>query len=130
MVISLVAGGAVGTIVGLLITIANIWIALAAGAKRLHDLNRTGAWLVFFFGVPVLLFIVFIAMAGMSAGLVLLGGSASDAELAEAFAQVGGLGLLMSALYLAVAIWALVWFGCLRGTLGANQYGPDPLQGI
>jgi uncharacterized membrane protein YhaH (DUF805 family) len=26
-------------------------------------------------------------------------------------------------------IWALIWFGCLRGTVGPNQYGPDPLEG-
>ena len=24
-------------------------------------------------------------------------------------------------------LWALVELGCLRGTIGRNQYGPDPL---
>jgi len=110
--------------------IAYLWIALAAGAKRLHDLGRTGAWLVFFIGVPVLLFVVFIALVGMSAGLALIGGGASEAEMAEAFAQTGGLGLIMGVLNLAVWIWALVWFGCLRGTAGPNQYGPDPLAAV
>jgi uncharacterized membrane protein YhaH (DUF805 family) len=28
-----------------------------------------------------------------------------------------------------LGIWALIWFGCLRGTVGPNQYGPDPLEG-
>jgi uncharacterized membrane protein YhaH (DUF805 family) len=27
----------------------------------------------------------------------------------------------------AIAIWAFVELGCLRGTPGPNQYGPDPL---
>jgi len=26
----------------------------------------------------------------------------------------------------AINIWALVELGCLRGTIGANQYGSDP----
>ena len=28
---------------------------------------------------------------------------------------------------LAVGIWALVELGCLRGTVGPNRHGPDPL---
>lgn len=28
---------------------------------------------------------------------------------------------------LAISIWALVELGFLRGTVGANRYGPDPL---
>jgi uncharacterized membrane protein YhaH (DUF805 family) len=28
------------------------------------------------------------------------------------------------------AIWILVELGCMRGTDGPNQYGPDPLVGI
>jgi len=27
-----------------------------------------------------------------------------------------------------ISIWALVEIGFLRGTVGPNQYGPDPLQ--
>ena len=27
----------------------------------------------------------------------------------------------------AIGVWAFVELGCLRGTIGANQYGPDPL---
>ena len=29
---------------------------------------------------------------------------------------------------LAISIWGLVELGFLRGTVGPNQYGPDPLQ--
>ena len=28
---------------------------------------------------------------------------------------------------LGVGIWFFIELGCLRGTIGANQYGPDPL---
>jgi uncharacterized membrane protein YhaH (DUF805 family) len=29
---------------------------------------------------------------------------------------------------LVISIWGLVELGFLRGTVGPNQYGPDPLQ--
>ena len=34
---------------------------------------------------------------------------------------------LVSLAGLAIVIWAFVELGCLRGTVGANQYGPDRL---
>ena len=39
---------------------------------------------------------------------------------------VGG-SLLLSLAAGVIAIWAFIELGCLRGTPGANQYGPDPL---
>jgi uncharacterized membrane protein YhaH (DUF805 family) len=38
--------------------------------------------------------------------------------------------LVASLLYLGgfgILIWAVIELGCLRGTPGANRYGPDPL---
>jgi uncharacterized membrane protein YhaH (DUF805 family) len=29
---------------------------------------------------------------------------------------------------LALMIWGFVELGCLRGTVGPNRFGPDPLQ--
>ena len=37
--------------------------------------------------------------------------------------------LLMNFVPLIGAIWVFVECGCLRGTEGQNQYGPDPLAG-
>jgi uncharacterized membrane protein YhaH (DUF805 family) len=39
-----------------------------------------------------------------------------------------GLHLPDSLASLAISIWGLVELGFLRGTVGPNQYGPDPLQ--
>jgi uncharacterized membrane protein YhaH (DUF805 family) len=42
------------------------------------------------------------------------------------------LGLIGGALTLvasAILIWAFVELACLRGTIGPNRYGPDPLEG-
>jgi uncharacterized membrane protein YhaH (DUF805 family) len=53
---------------------------LAISVRRLHDLDRTGWWLLLLFTV------------------------------------IGG-------------ILILVWF-CMRGTVGPNRFGPDPLEGF
>ena len=117
----------VGGIVALIGFIVTIWIGLAAGAKRLHDLNRTAAWLVVFYGLPILLIIILIAAAGMSLGAALL--TNPDQLDASALVGLGVFGIIIMLLILAVGIWSLIWLGCLRGTVGPNQYGPDPLEG-
>jgi uncharacterized membrane protein YhaH (DUF805 family) len=43
--------------------------------------------------------------------------------------QPSGLSMLVGLVSLAIAIWALVELGFLRGTDGPNQHGPDPLAG-
>ena len=118
------SSGAIATILGLVYLVLWIWISLAAGTKRLHDLNRSGAWLVLFIGAPILLFIILIALAGLGAGLAILGGGTPDVT---ALAHVGIAGTVIGLIWLGLGIWALVWFGCLRGTVGPNLYGPDPL---
>jgi uncharacterized membrane protein YhaH (DUF805 family) len=117
------------TIAGVLtfiLWIIQLWIGVAAGAKRLHDLNRTAAWLVFFWGVPILLGIIFAAYAGVSVVTMIAAGKEVDPN---EMVRIGGVALIIGVLVFAIAIWALIWFGCLRGTVGPNQYGPDPLEG-
>ena len=38
-------------------------------------------------------------------------------------------GIVFGLVMLAIGIWILVELGILRGTVGDNAYGPDPLQG-
>ena len=81
------------------------WIsAFAIGVKRLHDRNKSGWLIVLFYAVPSI-----------------LGGIANTSEQAVA-SFVLGLGSLV------ISIWGLVELGFLRGTVGPNAYGPDPLQ--
>lgn len=124
-IIAAVVGETVGNLVTLAAVIPQVWIALAAGAKRLHDLNRTAAWLVLFVLGPVVLIILFFVIAGMDVILALASGDLDAATLA----RIGTIGAILGLLWLILAIWALIWFGCLRGTVGPNQYGPDPLEG-
>jgi uncharacterized membrane protein YhaH (DUF805 family) len=80
-----------------------LWIGLAISAKRLHDRNKSAWWLVLFYLVPAVL-----------------------QGIGE---QLGTAGIILTLAGLGISIWALVEIGFLRGTVGPNQYGPDPLGG-
>jgi uncharacterized membrane protein YhaH (DUF805 family) len=80
---------------------------LAVGAKRLHDRDMSGWWLLAFYIVPTVLVAIGVAVGMTSDSWVAMG--------------------LCSILAVAIGIWAFVVLGCLRGTIGTNGYGPDPL---
>ena len=80
--------------------------AVAIGIKRLHDRNKSAWWLTLFCGAPLLI------TALEHFGL--------DNESPRFF-------LALLCVGVAIMIWALVELGCLRGSIGANQYGGDPL---
>jgi len=83
--------------------------SLAVGVKRLHDRNKSGWYLVLFYIVP---------------GILLTAGIAIGTFMEDSIVLAGILGLLA----FAIGVWAFVELGCLRGTIGANRYGPDPLE--
>lgn len=89
--------------------VAVMWIALATTVKRLHDRDRSGWWWLVFLFAPSLL-----------------------QGLGRAYARHDPTGAVSAALSLAgtaVTIWALIELGFLRGTVGDNRFGPDPLAG-
>jgi uncharacterized membrane protein YhaH (DUF805 family) len=92
-----------GAIVAVLILIASIVCGVFVGIKRLHDRDKSGWWLAFFYLVPAVL-----------QGI----GSTMDS-----------VGFILSLAGFAISVWAFVELGCLRGTSGPNQYGSDPLAG-
>jgi uncharacterized membrane protein YhaH (DUF805 family) len=95
---------AINGILGIVIFISS----LAVGVKRLHDRNRSGWYLVLFYIVP----------GALVAASVVTGTFLEDSIL---IASVLGLAAF------AIAVWAFVEMGCLRGTIGSNPYGLDPL---
>ena len=100
----------------LLSIIVNIGLfisGLAVGIKRLHDRDKSGWWLLLFYVLPSLLF-------GAGAGLFIYGVGEEAAS-----GMIGG--SVLYVLGLAALVWAIVELGCLRGTLGPNRFGPDPL---
>jgi uncharacterized membrane protein YhaH (DUF805 family) len=74
--------------------------SVMVGVKCLHDRDKSGWWLLVFYLLPAIL------------GMVP--------------ESVPGSLILMLASF-AVSIWALVELGFLRGTVGPNRYGADPL---
>jgi len=82
--------------------------SIAVGVKRLHDRNKSGWYLLLFYLVPSILVVIG----------VLIGAFVEDSTI---IATVLGL------LAFAIGVWAFIEMGCLRGTVGVNQYGPDPV---
>jgi len=82
-----------------------IYVGVISGIKRLHDRNKSGWWLLVFYVGPLLLNLV-------------SGYALDEAGIAH-----------QAALFLsfAINIWALIELGAMRGTIGPNQYGNDPL---
>lgn len=93
-----------------------VWLALliptlAVQIRRLHDTDRSGWWIMIYWGPAILSWIVnFAGAANQNTSLVMLGG-------------------LCSLLTLIASIVLLV-FWCLPGTSGPNRFGPDPLGGV
>jgi uncharacterized membrane protein YhaH (DUF805 family) len=90
-------------LIGFILFVAGIWSGLAIGIKRLHDRDKSGWWILLFWLAPSVL-----------------------SSWQTATPDFGG-SFVLSLAAIAIGIWAFVELGCLPGTPGPNQYGPDPL---
>jgi uncharacterized membrane protein YhaH (DUF805 family) len=77
---------------------------LFLGIRRLHDREKSGLWIVLFLFAPNIISALSEATADETTSLIL---------------ALAGIGL---------SIWAFVELGCLKGTTGPNEFGPDPLE--
>ncbi len=96
--------------------LVTLWPGIAILVKRIHDRDKPG-WLVFVLYVPLAIFLV--AAAGTLIALI--------AEVEAALFAIVATAILATVV-LGICIWFFVEFGCLRGTIGANRYGPDPVR--
>lgn len=85
--------------------------SIALGVRRLHDIDRSGWWVL----APFLL----IMLAGIS---VLTPLGAGPADALPGFGIVFTIGIFVGGV---MSVVLLVW-ACLRGTPGPNRFGPDP----
>jgi uncharacterized membrane protein YhaH (DUF805 family) len=94
------------------IGLANLWINYALSAKRLHDRDRTGWWLL----VQTLLVV-------LTVFLVVLAVLMSEEERSAWWAITAPVGIAA----FVISLWLFVEIGFLKGTQGPNRFGPDPL---
>jgi uncharacterized membrane protein YhaH (DUF805 family) len=85
----------------MLVLISSFGIAI----KRLHDRNKSGWFSLLFWLAPFALLVIGVEISTLS--------------------DFAATALWLIAI--AIGIWSFVELGCLRGTIGSNQYGPDPL---
>ena len=83
---------------------------LAVLCRRLHDRGKSGWWLLPFYAIPLVISLVL---------------SAFQSETPESSPFTAGLAIL-ALIELGLIGWGLVEVGFIRGTRGANRYGPDP----
>ena len=89
-----------------------LYPSAALMVKRLQDRNRPGYFAAFLL-VPMVIKAVTDLM-GMT-------GSPVDQN---------ALDYLLNIIIFVVSVWFFIELGCLRGTVGPNQYGPDPLGAV
>jgi uncharacterized membrane protein YhaH (DUF805 family) len=124
----------VGVIAGMVINNMQVlgWVSLilfvifayplyALYLKRRHDRDNNGLDAT-----------IFLAVIGVSLLLQALGISYSPQELPNVGTVMmpNQIGMIIGAITLIYAIYMLVVMGFLRGTVGPNQYGPDPLGAV
>jgi uncharacterized membrane protein YhaH (DUF805 family) len=100
--------GVLLSVVGVL----NLWINYALAAKRLHDRNRSGWWLL----APTVTLLIAIAFAFVTL------------SLPEGHREPSNtIGIIFVFATVALGLWLALEIGFLRGTPGPNLFGPDPL---
>lgn len=111
------ASQTLGSGVSLILSLVLLYPAVALGVKRLHDRGKSGG-----------LMAVFVAPGLISHVGELLGLLSSPQMIAGQVIHLPNtLGWIINLIVLAIAIWALIELGLLRGTTGPNAYGNDPL---
>jgi uncharacterized membrane protein YhaH (DUF805 family) len=125
LVISFVVGRLLGVsitapdfrfkLVSLVLAVLFLYPAAALMVKRLHDRDRP-AWLAaLFLGLTLITQVT--DLIGMT-------GNQFNPNMLDFL--LSGISAIVFAI---VGIWVFVELGCLRGSVGTNQYGPDPLGG-
>ena len=107
------------TMIGLAFLLPN----LAVSVRRLHDINKSGLWLLWWFLMLIVPYII------MTIGLFLAFAGVMDGN----WDDTGSWGVLILGVALTliaslvIFIWWIIWF-VKQGDLGPNKYGPDPRE--
>ncbi|HML09953.1 MAG TPA: DUF805 domain-containing protein, partial [Stellaceae bacterium] len=100
-----------GRFVLFLVSLAIIYASYCLIAKRFHDRDK-----------PELYAQLVVGFRLVKVVLDLLGVSGN-------YLQLNAIDYVFLSVLVGIGVWLFIDLGCLRGTLGENQYGPDPLAG-
>ena len=89
---------------------------VAVGTKRLHDRNKSAWWLLLYGLLPI--------VVGAVAGLAIAVGAVPGLATTGRYSSFE---MVTDVFNVIVGIAAIVDLGCLKGTVGDNRFGPDPL---
>jgi uncharacterized membrane protein YhaH (DUF805 family) len=106
-------------VLGCVIYIALFVASLAVATKRLHDRNKSAIWLLVFIVAPLVINIYVFA--------TMIAGHGLDPQQMAA-AAANPMLLVLRLVAGVLSLWGFVELYCLRGTVGDNRYGPDPLS--
>lgn len=118
-------GHAAVSAVDTIFVLAALWPSIAVLVKRIHDRNKSG-WLCLALYVPVVLFVVLLTVWFTKA--IMMTVARGDTFVPPTLDALGVTVIVFGVISAAVALWFFVEFGCLRGTVGANRFGPDPVR--
>ena len=113
---------------GALFGLAILLPGLAVQARRLHDIGKTGWWILAWFAIYMLGLVPLIV-----GGVITLvsifsspwGGGGKATINFRTFVPLIAGGLVMLAIFLTVTVWWIVWMA-RQGQSGTNRFGPDP----
>ena len=107
-----------------------VYVHLAVTTKRLHDRNKSVWWLLVFIGLPLVFNIPMIfELPKIFANLGEVMNAAKNHLAQPAPPQFGPLATIGNGAATIISLWAFVELYILKGTEGANRFGPDPLAG-
>lgn len=101
-----------------------IWPSIAILVKRIHDRNKSG-WLCLVLYIPLIIFII-LSFAWLAT--IIVAAASGSAASVPALGAFGVFVIILGLACAGIGLWFFIEFGCLRGTIGANRYGPDPVR--
>lgn len=116
-----------------LIGLALFLPTLAVEVRRLHDINRTGWWVILPHLVLLVGVIAFLVLGGATLVNTIMAhpkGGPSEAEGLKLVLGFVGSGLLCILVPCLIAWIVMLVFYVTEGTKGPNRFGPDPKAGV
>jgi uncharacterized membrane protein YhaH (DUF805 family) len=104
-----------------------LWPSIAILVKRMHDRNKS-AWYLLAQFVPSILFMIMLCVWLGPTVIAIVTAGADDATPTPSMNFAGVTTVVLGMILFGIASWFFVEFGCMRGTIGPNRFGPDPVR--